>query len=233
MTNEKLVILAKDGDISAIESLYTNNRGLIYLQIAPFLSYGYDEEDIMQEAYFAVLKAINAYKSDSGLKFTSYLRNAVRWHISRMVVQDKNRKDICVLDEPISEESEHTRAEFIIDENAEFEESTIYNADMSNLIGIVKNALSDRRNGELKYNILIDRYLYGLTLKAVGDKYGLHIPRIRDLEKEAFKDLRNPRNKKMQHYLEYIAERSIFHSGLQEFKNTHTSGVEWAVMKLD
>lgn len=150
-----------------------------------------------------------------------------------MAAQDKNRKDLCILDEPISDESERTKGEFIIDENADFEESTIYNADMSNLIGVIKTALSDRQHGELKYNIIIDRYLSKLTLKEVGEKYGLSLERIRQIEKSAFKDLRNPRNKKIQHYQEYIAERSVFHSGLKEFKHTHTSGVEWAVMKLD
>ena len=232
MTNEELVILAKDGDISAIEALYMNNRWLIEIHIRPYAS-AYDIDDLRQEAYFALLKAINAYTSDRGFKFSSYLDNQVKWHISRMISQDKNRKDLCILDEPINEESEHTRAEFIIDENAEFEESTIYNADMSNLIGIIKNALSDRRNGELKYNIIVDRYLHKHTLKEIGDNYGLSLSRIAVLEKEAFKDLRNPRNKKIQHYQEYIAERSVFHSGLKEFKHTHTSGVEWAVMKLD
>ncbi len=233
MTNEELVTLAKSGDISAIENLYTQNRGLIYWHIRRFLEYGYDEEDIMQEAYFALIRAVNAYDENSGYKFAVYLSNAVKWYFPRYIKQDKNRLDLCTLDEPITEDSETTRASLVPDENAEFEDSAVYDADMSNVFDIVKDALSDRPNGNLEYNVIHSIFADGRTKVDLGKEYNVSYERIRQIERDTLRHLKNPKYKKLHAYAEYVADKSIYHSGLKEFKYTDTSGVEWAVLKLD
>ncbi|WP_337400222.1 hypothetical protein [Congzhengia sp.] len=67
MTNEHLVISAKKGDISALEQLYTQNSGIIFRNCRPFKRLGYETDDLMQEAYFVLLKAIDSYKEDSAI----------------------------------------------------------------------------------------------------------------------------------------------------------------------
>lgn len=233
MTNEELVCLAQNGDMTAIEQLYTQNRGIIYSSCRRFsVFYGYEIEDLMQEAYFILLKAVRAYSEDSGYKFTSFLSNSLKWYFPRYIRQDKNRKDLCVLDAPISEEGEITKADLLPDETAEFEEDATYNADMSRVFGIVKDAMENENNGEMKYNVLHDIFADGHTKTALGKKYNLSTERIRQIERDALRHLRNPKHKNLQAYREYVTDRSIHHGSLHEFKYTRTSSVEWAVLKL-
>lgn len=233
MTNEQLAVSAKNGDVSAMEQLYTNNRGLIFHSVRPYRRMGYDTDDLMQEAYFALIKAVYSYKEDSGYKFTSYLTNTLKWYFSRLVQTDTNRRDLCVLDAPIDEDGETTRGDMLPDEGAEFEEDAIYNADMEKVFGLVKDALKGENNGDMMYNVLCDVFVTGETLAAIGKKYGVKGERIRQIRVKALRNLRNPKHKKLQAYREYVTYCSMRHGGFKEFKHTHTSGVEWAILKME
>lgn len=73
MTNEELVANIRKGinRKDNLEKLYEANRGLIFT-IA--LSYGRDDvEDLMQEAYFGIVKACEHYDEAQGVQFASYL----------------------------------------------------------------------------------------------------------------------------------------------------------------
>lgn len=233
MTNEELVLLAKKENLSAIEELYMQNRGVIWSRCKRYASYGYEMDDLMQEAYFVLLRAIGAYSEDSGYKFVSFLTNSLKWYFSRFIRQDKNRRDICVLDAPISEDGDTTRAELLPDESAEFEESATYDADMARVFDIVKDALKGENNGEMKYNVIHGIFVDGTTKTALGEKYHLSTERIRQIEKDALRNLRSPKHKKLQAYREYVTDKSLHHGNLSEFRITHTSGVEWALLKLE
>lgn len=233
MTNEQLVISAKKGDISALEQLYTQNSGIIFRNCRPFERLGYETDDLMQEAYFVLLKAVDSYKEDSGYQFVTYLSNSLKWHFSRYVKRDKNRRDLCVLDSPVDEDGETTKADMLPDEAAEFEDSAVYNADMNQVFGLVKDALKGENNGDMMYDILCDVFVAGKTLAEIGRKYSVNGERIRQIRVKALRNLRNPKHKKLHSYREYVIDRSIYHSGFTEFKHTNTSSVEWAVLKME
>ena len=234
MSNEELAILAKSGDITAIEQLYTNNSGIIFQHLRPYARMrGYEMDDLMQEAYFALLKAVHSYTEDSGCKFVTYLSNMLKWYFLRLIKQDTNRRDLCILDAPIDEDGETTRADMLKDEAAEFEENAIYNADMKRVFGLVKDALKGENNGDMMYNVIQDVFVTGNTLAEIGRKYGVKGERIRQIRVKALRNLRHPRHKKLQAYREYVTDRSIRHGGLTEFKHTHTSSVEWALLKME
>lgn len=233
MTNEQLAVLAKNGDINAIEQLYTKNSGIIFHRLRPYQRRGYDIDDLMQEAYFALLKAIGSYKEDSGYKFVTYLSNMLKWYFSRYITHDTNRRDLCVLDSPIDEDGDTTRADLLPDSAAEFEENAIYNADMKRVFGLVKDALKGENNGDMMYSVLHDVFISGTTKAEIGRKYGVSGERIRQIEVKALRKLRNPKHKKLQSYREYVTDRSIHHGSLTEFKHTHTSSVEWALLKME
>ena len=145
MTNEHLVISAKKGDISALEQLYTQNSGIIFRNCRPFKRLGYETDDLMQEAYFVLLKAVDSYKEDSGYQFVTYLSNQLKWYFSRHVKRDKNRRDLCVLDSPIDEDGETAKADMLPDEAAEFEDNAIYNADMQRGVWTCKRRAKGRK----------------------------------------------------------------------------------------
>lgn len=77
MTNEELVKLIQDGENvkDNITTLYTQNLPLIR-QWASRCAIDVEIDDLLQEAYFALLQAIKNYDLSLGVKFMSY---AERW----------------------------------------------------------------------------------------------------------------------------------------------------------
>ncbi len=77
MTNEQLVALIQDGQNAAdhMLELWQKNQGLI-AKIASKYSCYEDIEDLKQQGYIGLCNAVNAYKPDKGVLFSSY---AVFW----------------------------------------------------------------------------------------------------------------------------------------------------------
>jgi RNA polymerase sigma factor (sigma-70 family) len=74
-TNEELVDLIKRGvDVTNnYEQLYEQNKPLIWCMVKPYSdSSGEDIADLMQESFFALIKAVEHYETSENVKFMSY-----------------------------------------------------------------------------------------------------------------------------------------------------------------
>ena len=81
--NKKLLALYQEtNDNYYLEQLYFNNRGLLYKVCC---KYNYDIDDLMQECYFALLKAVNTYQEDKGA-FNMYLAKAAHFHLFKYLL---------------------------------------------------------------------------------------------------------------------------------------------------
>ena len=83
MTNEELVILIKQGDTGYIPQLWEQVRRFITQQaVHTYRLYsnknGAELDDLIQSGYFAVIKAVEYYKPESGLMFTTFLSNTLK-----------------------------------------------------------------------------------------------------------------------------------------------------------
>ena len=239
MENQELAIAAKSGDTKAMAELYRANYGLIYRVCSRYESSRYPLEDLLQEAFFPMVRAAKAYDPESGHSFTTYLTNAVKWYFSRYVKQDKNRHDLYILDGPTSKDEADgaTVGELIADEAAEFTEDIQHKVDMDRLPGIVLEALENRykdhERAQKHYDVIVAYYLQGMTYKQIAVKIGCSMDYVRQMLQYALRTLRHPRNKKIYAYRDDVISESYRHGGLTEFKNTFTSSTEWAVMKLN
>lgn len=73
MTNEELAALAKRGDLSAKEQLFSNNQNYTHYLAMKFCSQKDDQyEDIVSIANLGMLKAYNAYNPEKGYKFITF-----------------------------------------------------------------------------------------------------------------------------------------------------------------
>ena len=83
MSNEELVTQIREhaGDNSRYyEELYEQNRRWLYKIARRFT--GYDMiDDLMQECYIALVKAVEMYQPEQGNKFISYLSKVVHGHL--------------------------------------------------------------------------------------------------------------------------------------------------------
>lgn len=81
MTNEEIIReLQRNGASERLMSeLYNQNRGIIYKAAKKFQQSA-DIEDLMQEAYIALDRAVKCYDLESGYKFNTYLYQALIFH---------------------------------------------------------------------------------------------------------------------------------------------------------
>ena len=82
MTNEELVALIQAGDHVSenMTMLYQQNRRFIAGLALPF-SNSVELDDLMQEAYFGLEKAVSKYDPTLGYAFLTYAENHIRLSI--------------------------------------------------------------------------------------------------------------------------------------------------------
>lgn len=232
MNVNQIIAAAKAGDVNAIAELYQQNRGLMYRYVHRYNDQ-YPMDDLMQEAYFAMIKAVEAYDYDRGYTFTTYLINALRWYFTRYIKRDKNGLDYCILDAPISaqEADGATRAEMIEDESAAFEDDTLHRAAMANVLSLIKDALNTEKNQHY-YDVLYWHYVEKISLVQIAEMLGCSFQNVQQMKDNAMRILRHPRHKALHSYRDDVIGASYHHNTLTEFRYTHTSSVEWAAEKL-
>lgn len=230
MDNETLAIAAKSGDRDAAARLYRNNRGLIWRLCRKYPNRRYPMEDFMQEAYSPLIRAVKAYDPDSGYQFTTYLVRAVKWYFARYLEQDRNQRDLLVLDSPADpgDPDGATRGELVADEAAEFEDDTLRRAAMGELFGVIRSCLE-----KPYYDVLYQRYAEGLSQGEIAGKLGCSAQYVHQMINKAFRTLRHPRNKALYSYRDEFIDGSVHHGSLSEFRHTFTSSVEWAAVRRD
>ena len=86
MTNEELVQCVQAGtDVSGnMEKLYQQNRGMIG-KVVNSLSGFEDPEDLMQQGYLALYRAVMDYDPDAGASFSTFLMLVVRQDLWRYI----------------------------------------------------------------------------------------------------------------------------------------------------
>ncbi len=110
MTNEEL---ATRGiyDKEAMYRLYKHNIGLIVRICRCFASRQYDLQDLLQEAYFPLVTAVEAFNRHGKYKFTTYLTKALKWYFIRFI--SENKCEVCTLDNPLKGDDGATHADIL------------------------------------------------------------------------------------------------------------------------
>ena len=86
MTNEQIVEQIRKG-VSVtdnMERLYMDNLPLIKKFIKPYMNYE-PEEDLLQEAYFGLLKAIQHYEPSENVLFMTYASYWIRRQVQNYI----------------------------------------------------------------------------------------------------------------------------------------------------
>lgn len=247
MTNEELALHIAEGETDLIGELYQQNRGLLYKYAHRFYvlhserctSAGVTLEDMMNECYFAVYNAAKSYaKGTREFKFTSYLRYATLQYFQQMAGtrterQRKEPLNSCKsLDTPIEGTDGLTLADTVEDiEAAEKADTLIDRLAYAEVFPEVKRILADEPE---KYNTVYAIYHDNISASEWARIHDVPLQDIRKQREKAFRELRKPsKSKYLRSLYEDIISSSYQRSGLNKFKHTHTSSVEWAVMKAD
>lgn len=83
MTNEALVRYIRQGDSELMGKLYEQNKPVIRMIAQKLTDNASDYEDALQDAYFGLVAAVNAYDEDRGFKFITCASYHIRTAIKR------------------------------------------------------------------------------------------------------------------------------------------------------
>ncbi len=121
LTNEELAVQIKNGKEEYLYKLWEQTQKFIKLRAKTYLKNenisfgGIGVEDLTQEGFFALLKAVKAYDETSGYTFLTYfgyyLKNAFRDAFGLRY------KKTVSLDEPLPSEENHTLLDYLKDED--------------------------------------------------------------------------------------------------------------------
>lgn len=75
--------------LQCLEMIYQGNLGLIHQIAQPLVRPGIELDDLLQEAYFAILKAVDQYDEQQG-SFANYLALWLKWWFVRYIQNNGN-----------------------------------------------------------------------------------------------------------------------------------------------
>ncbi len=243
MTNEELAQRIKAGEKDLIGQLWEQSERLLRLLIERELvatekaeraeAAGVTREDLLQEAFFALLQAVEAFDPETGFSFTSFLKWPVKNTVNRAlgIRTKRDREDpifsASSLDAPIGEEDGEPLLSFLPDPEDPIEEADerLFREELREDLERSLAELPDR-----EAEVIRARYFEDQTIEQIGDRVGCSAERARQIEQEALDALRM--KEELQAYRDEIITRHAYHGGFQRWKDTGSSSVEEAALQL-
>lgn len=174
MTDQQLVIYSQSGDREAQEVLINRYRGLVRSKASSYFLMGADREDIMQEGYIGLFKAIRDYRSSRNVSFRCFADLCITRQLITAVKTANRQK--------------HRPLNYYVSMNKPIldDESTLSFADVLQVSGRTpEDELIDKEAvAEILYVIekslcpyerkVLTCYLDGLTFNDIADTLGTH-----------------------------------------------------------
>ena len=243
MTNEELAQRIKAGEKDLVGELWNQTERLLKYMIDRELvstdkaeraeAAGVTREDLLQESYFALLQAVEAYDPESGFAFSSFLKWPLKNVVNR-AIGIKTQKDreaplssAASLDAPIANDSEDTYAQVLADPSDPIGDLTdqIFRESLHEDLEKSLAELSDR-----EAEVIRAKYYGGQTIEQIGARVGCSGERARQIEEEALEALRM--KTKLQEYRDEIISHYAYRGSFRKWKDTRESSVEIAAIKL-
>lgn len=248
-SNEKLAIAIKNGDKSLVTQLWLNIEKLVALQARKYFgrnearctSFGVTVEDLTQEGFFAIQKAIDAYEAESEYKFTTYLHYHLLTQFEELAHKrtSKQKKHITCMQSldagfTLNDDSaEQTLADSLVDENASQSFTHIEDEDyIKSLHDSLEICLSSlpAQDGEL----VRDMYYRNKQLAQIASMHKLPETTVRSRMDSSYRRLRTGKNLvRLKTYRDDIISRYTYHGGFTDWKHRGSSSTEFIIEKLE
>ena len=243
MTNEELAQRIKAGEKDLIGQLweqtdrlrrYFIERELIATDKAERAeAAGVAREDLLQESYFALLRAVDVYDPETGFAFSSFLKYPIKNIVNQALGlrTEKGRNDPLTnassFDAPIGDDDDETFLRYLAVKNDPIGEATdrLYREKLREDLERSLAELPEREE-----SLIRAVYYEGKTLEQASERIGCSCKYAWELEQEALETLRM--KEALQAYREEIITRHAYHGGFQRWKDTRVSSVEEAALKL-
>ena len=91
-TQDKLAILAREGDEEAFRKIYEESKKMLRSKANLYYMVGADRDDVMQEGMIGLLGAIRTFNPDAGASFKTFCELCVKRHIINAVKMSRRIK---------------------------------------------------------------------------------------------------------------------------------------------
>lgn len=142
-------------------------------------------DDLLQQAFLALLEAVRAYDSSRGDFRTIFIYYAKRFCGRALNLHRKMIEEAYSLDQPASDDGSISIAELVEDETLVPAQEQLEAGELSDILRTALDTLPERWR-----TVLIERYVYGHTLKAAGERLGCSYQNAARLEQCALRQLR-------------------------------------------
>jgi len=154
--------------------------GLAYATVRRFGSHGLDTDDLLSDALYALMRAVDRFNPWRGFRFSTYACNAiVRSLMHRVRLESKYRQLI-----PVRYEAAPDRPDSLSDAQAEVyveRLKRVLDRNLGHLSSLESHVLAQRFQADSKTQP---------SLQKVGDLVGLSKERVRQIQKGALRKLR-------------------------------------------
>ena len=222
MTNEEIAVRINNGQTEWIPELWDRVRKLVAKFSNSYYTRHYElckrsgvtDEDLMQEAYFGFIKAIQAYPPESGNMFTSYLNFPIQSCFVAITGQrtSKSRKEplnhAASLDTPVPDTDDGvTLKDTLQDENTYIDFERIELTDMQKIVREELAQLKDAKQQEF----ITGHYLHEESYQSIANKNGISRERVRQIINDGLRKLRISKRLKTLHveFCNHIQNRFI------------------------
>ena len=244
MTNEQLAQRIKDGDTSAITPLWEGLRLLLYRYANRYIALmrercaacGVTVDDLIQESYFAMLDAVDAWTPDSGYKVTAYLKFPLKNRFNAMCNIRGARRDALnqcsSLDAPLSDDTDDFTLIDTIQDTAAGDafddtDNRIYTQQLRTDLDAALDTIPPDRAAAVR-----SMFFDNLPLKQIAEASDVSFQMIRTRSANGLRDLRRgAAYTRLKAYREAIISNA-YHSSLSTFRHTFTSSTELAAIRL-
>lgn len=240
MTNEELAVCIKDGDAACTEKLWKNIYRLLY-KLAGGIYTRYRErcaaagvtlEDLLQECFFIMMRAVDAYDPEREYPFSAYIRYHMKNTVNTLLGyrtkrQQKEPLNTCTsLDMELTGEGdgELLLGDTIEDPQSEQPFEAVEDAMMYEELHKAVDSLPDRERKIIQYHFYRE-----VSLKDCTVLLGMRTQSCAgQVKNKALRHLRQ--NPKIRSMAQYYSD-GVKHTSLAFFRNAGMSSVEAAVIK--
>lgn len=231
MNNEQLVLRIKAGEKTAdyMLELYNNNIRLIRYIALKFKSYR-DIDDLMQQGYLGLCKAVEIYEYGKGAKFSTIAYHCIFNSISRYIKGNIN-SDLS-LDAPIGGEDRETiTLADTIKSSTNMENNVLNKVFIEGLRAVIWHEVGELE--DRKSQVIYGRYRDNMTYKEIAEHLHISESKVMSAHASALDELRHCHIRKLKpFYAEYIETHGYRHNGVGSFERTWTSSTEYCALKL-
>ena len=178
-SDEEIVQLCHEGDITAEEFLLNKYKNFVRSKARSYFLIGADHEDIVQEGMIGLYKAIRDYKQEKLSSFRAFAELCITRQIITAIKTATRQKHIPLnsyvsLNKPLyDEESDRTLLDIIMEGNSGNPEEMIINQEN---LGNIHRKINEVLSG-LEQEVLA-AYLDGKSYQEIAETLGRHVKSI-------------------------------------------------------